>query len=239
MDDIPKKRPLEASEKGTPTKRPRISEPCSASQASGDVSQAASKPVAENGTKESESEPAAQVEGLPQVKPELKDKKEEVTSNTGTASETIMATTVQTKIVESKGSNEKQEDGTDEEAVEDDDKIDIAAIREHEYQVVSKFSPAQMERYEHYRRSDLKKEKVKKVLIALNPSLAKASDQYLLAVKGLAKVFVGDVVEHALEIQRQWKESGALQPKHIREAYRILRRDGVLPSNTLQRSVLD
>lgn len=108
--------------------------------------------------------------------------------------------------------------------------LDLLAIRKFEYEQVAKFAPAQLKRYEQYRRSDLKKEKVKKVLAALNPALAKASDHYLIAVKGLAKVFVGDVVEAALEVRQTCGEKGPLTPKHLREAYRRLRRDGAMPS---------
>lgn len=153
----------------------------------------------------------------------------------------IGAATVQSKPPGKSSDADKENSKAEDEGqdpLDADEELDIAAIRKHEYDVVSKFSPAQMRRYEQYRRSDLKKEKVKKVLTALHPSLAKASDLFIIAIKGLAKVFVGDVVESALEVQKQWGESGPLQPKHIREAYRILRRDGSIPSAGTQRSLL-
>lgn len=121
---------------------------------------------------------------------------------------------------------------------EDDNELDLVAIRKFEYEQVAKFGPSQLKRYEQYRRSDLKKEKVKKVLTALNPALARASDQYIIAIKGLAKVFVGDVVEAALQVKLQFGDKGALQPKHIREAYRRLRRDGAIPGTDVRPSAV-
>lgn len=110
--------------------------------------------------------------------------------------------------------------------------LDLAAMSAFEYEQVAKLNPVQLRRYEQYRRSDLKNAKVKKVLVNLNPALQKASEQYIIAVKGLAKLFVGDVVECAIEVKKQMGEKGALQPKHLREAYRRLRRTGVIPSTT-------
>lgn len=115
---------------------------------------------------------------------------------------------------------------------DDDDELDLSGMRKHEYEQVAKFGAVQLQRYEQYRRSDLKKEKIKKVLTAINPLLAKSSDQFLIAVKGLAKVFVGDIVEEALEVRGQCKEEGALQPKHLREAYRRMQKAGAIPTMT-------
>lgn len=88
-----------------------------------------------------------------------------------------------------------------------------------------------MKRYEHYRRSDLKKEKVKKLLTSVNliPLATPPADPFIICVKGLAKVFVGEIVENSLDIQKTWGESGPLHPKHIREAHRRMVRDGNIP----------
>lgn len=108
--------------------------------------------------------------------------------------------------------------------------LDLAAMSAFEYEQVAKLTPIQLRRYEQFRRSDLKNGKIKKVLVHLNPILTKASEQYVIAVKGLAKLFVGDVVESALEVKKQLGDKGALQPKHLREAYRRLRRNGAIPT---------
>lgn len=130
-----------------------------------------------------------------------------------------------------KSTNTKSED-MEYDSDDDEAPLDLSAISVYEYEQVAKFTPMQLRRYEQYRRSDLKNAKVKKVLLSLNPSLAKASEQYIIAVKGLAKLFVGDVVESALEVKKQLGDKGALQPKHLREAYRRLRQQGVIPSSS-------
>jgi len=113
----------------------------------------------------------------------------------------------------------------------DDEVFNLPKLMRLESNHVSKLTDEQMKRYEFYRRSDLRKEKVKKLLSSYNfiPPATSPSDSFIIAVKGLAKVFVGEVVENALEVQEQWKESGPLQPKHVREAYRRMMRDGLIP----------
>lgn len=128
------------------------------------------------------------------------------------------------------GKSEQHPDYVDSD--EEDAPLDLLAISKYEHGEVAKLTPIQQRRYEQYRRSDLKNPKVKKVLVSYNPSLQKASDLYVIAVKGLAKLFVGDVVESALDVKKQMGDKGALQPKHLREAYRRLRKAGVVPSTT-------
>jgi hTAFII28-like protein conserved region len=120
----------------------------------------------------------------------------------------------------------------EEEEEEEDIEMDVNAMRRHEYEQVARFGPNQLHRYEQYRRSDLKKDKFKRVLAAINPMFAKiaSSDPFLIAVKGLTKLFVGDVVEAALDVRKDCGDTGSLQPKHLREAYRRLRREGCVPS---------
>eukprot|EP00177_Eucheuma_denticulatum_P006597 GFKZ01012005.1.p1 GENE.GFKZ01012005.1~~GFKZ01012005.1.p1 ORF type:complete len:480 (+),score=160.34 GFKZ01012005.1:507-1946(+) len=113
--------------------------------------------------------------------------------------------------------------------------FNMAAMSAFEYEQVAKLNPVQLRRYEQFRRSDLKTIKVKKVLVSLNPLLTKATEPYIIAVKGLAKLFVGDVVETAIAVKKQLGETGPLHPKHLREAYRRLRKDGQVP-NTQEHS---
>lgn len=109
--------------------------------------------------------------------------------------------------------------------------LDLAAMSKFEYEQVARLNPAQLQRYEQYRRSDLKNIKVKRLLVALNPLLAKSSDQYVISVKGLAKLFVGDIVENAIQVKNSLGDQGALRPKHLREAYRRLRKAGAVPGS--------
>lgn len=102
----------------------------------------------------------------------------------------------------------------------DEDKpLDLAAVNAFEYEQVAKYDGRALNRYEQYRRSDLKNGKVKRVLAALNPSLAKVNEPYIIAVKGLAKMFVGDVTEMALVMKKERGDKGALHPVHLREDF--------------------
>lgn len=129
------------------------------------------------------------------------------------------------KEAEKAGASAQDDDIEDEEAP-----FNLAAMSAFEYEQVAKLNPVQLRRYEQFRRSDLKNGKVKKVLVSLNPILTKASEGYIIAVKGLAKVFVGDVVETAIGVKKQLGDKGPLQPKHLREAYRRLRKNGQVPT---------
>lgn len=125
-----------------------------------------------------------------------------------------------------KGSHNDPED----EESDDEKPLDLASLNAYEYERVRQYDDQAIRRYEQYRRSDLKTPKIRKVLAALNPSFQKVSEQYIIALKGLAKMFVGDVTEKALEVKKERGDKGPLLPVHLREAYRRLRVTGVFPS---------
>lgn len=156
-------------------------------------------------------------------------------NNTLQSASTAREDATNAKTSEKDGISNAADKATDkEEEIEDPDDedgpLDLVKMRDFEFDQVSNLTPTQLRRYEQYRRSDLKSMKVKKLLVALNPMSQKVSDQYVIAIKGLAKLFVGDVVETGLEVRKERGEKGALTPKQIREAYRRLRKAGVVPS---------
>ncbi|KAF3940733.1 hypothetical protein ABW19_dt0204703 [Dactylella cylindrospora] len=83
------------------------------------------------------------------------------------------------------------------------------------------FDSDQMARYEAYRRGTLQKSAVKKVAnLVLGQSI---SANVASAIGGFSKIFAGELVERAREIQQAWgddKPGAPLLPEHIREAAR-------------------
>jgi len=51
----------------------------------------------------------------------------------------------------------------------------------------------------------------------------------VIAMAGITKVYVGEVVELACQARENLHETGPLQPRHIREAVRIMRRNNNIP----------
>jgi len=78
----------------------------------------------------------------------------------------------------------------------------ISIEQQLEYKKIKSFSKIQIVRYGFYRQSDLKKEKVKKVIANINPFLKNinSSDPLFISMKGLAKLFIGELIEISKQI---------------------------------------
>ncbi|KAF3927210.1 hypothetical protein ABW20_dc0105095 [Dactylellina cionopaga] len=105
------------------------------------------------------------------------------------------------------------------------DMADLEEQKEEEQRrlniLMDHFDSDQMARYEAYRRGTLQKSAVKKVAnLVLGQSI---SANVASAIGGFSKIFAGELVERAKEIQQAWGDDqpGApLLPEHIREAAR-------------------
>jgi transcription initiation factor TFIID subunit 11 len=89
--------------------------------------------------------------------------------------------------------------------------------------LVSNFSDEQLDRYEMYRRSAFSKVSIKRLMHSITGTVP--SSNVVIAMAGIAKVFVGEIVEEALEVQRREANNPEnkptpLEPKHLREAHR-------------------
>nr|UXY87647.1 transcription initiation factor IID SU beta [Cryptomonas curvata] len=94
-----------------------------------------------------------------------------------------------------------------------------------EYSKIQLFTKTQMIRYGYYRRSDLKKDKIKKIICNFNPFLKNinSSDPLIITIKGLMKLFIGEIIEISKQIMFEKKDNvqwldNAIQPKHIFES---------------------
>lgn len=90
--------------------------------------------------------------------------------------------------------------------------------------------PDQLDRYEHFRRSSIPEDTVKEVINDFftgkdAPSLSvDVNTELLIMLQGLAKVYVGSLVETARSISVGRGESeGPLRPRHFKDAYNRLR----------------
>ncbi|SPC64096.1 uncharacterized protein UHOD_08296 [Ustilago sp. UG-2017b] len=76
----------------------------------------------------------------------------------------------------------------------------------------------QLDRHMASRRGALNKASVRKLV---NHVLSQSVSQHVaMVVSGVAKIFVGEIIEQAREIQSSRAEQGPLRPNHLREAHR-------------------
>ncbi|KAG0448214.1 hypothetical protein HPP92_027935 [Vanilla planifolia] len=74
-----------------------------------------------------------------------------------------------------------------------------------------------------------------KRLLASITGTQKISVPMTIVGSGIAKMFVGELVETGRIVMKERNESGPIRPCHIREAYRRLRLEGKVPRRSVPR----
>lgn len=95
--------------------------------------------------------------------------------------------------------------------------------RERMQVLISSFSERQLNRYEMFKRSCFPKSTIKRLMQNVSTG-ASISQNVVIAMAGISKVFVGEVVEEALDYKACRGDTGPLLPLHLREAIRRLKR---------------
>jgi transcription initiation factor TFIID subunit 11 len=104
--------------------------------------------------------------------------------------------------------------------LKEEDPEDVAE-RQKLQLLISHLSEEQLNRYEVYRRASFPKASVRRIVQTVGGCTV--SQNAVIAMAGIAKMHVGEIVETALDVKEEWGESGPVQPKHLREATRRLR----------------
>ncbi|KAH0534416.1 hypothetical protein KQX54_003680 [Cotesia glomerata] len=108
--------------------------------------------------------------------------------------------------------------------------------REKMQVLVSNFTEDQLDRYEMFRRAAFPKAAIKRIMQTITG--CSVSQNVVIAMSGIAKVFVGEIVEKALDVMEEYNDSGPVQPKHLREAVRRLRLQGQIPIGRSRKTFL-
>jgi transcription initiation factor TFIID subunit 11 len=102
----------------------------------------------------------------------------------------------------------------------DESKIQQKENRERIQLIIDSMNEEELLRYETFRRSGFQKNNIRKLVTSIIGQAC--NPNFIISISGVAKVFVGELVDAAKEVQDNWGDTGPLLPSHIHEAYRRL-----------------
>jgi len=125
----------------------------------------------------------------------------------------------------------------DQAVVKTEDSIKQAeqSLQERTVLLVSALSDKQLDQYEIFRRSTLPRASVKRLMQSISGTTIPPNA--VIAMAGITKVYMGEIVEMACQARDRLNETGPLQPKHIREAVRLMRMKGNVPSTKYKKII--
>eukprot|EP01129_Flabellula_baltica_P014974 TRINITY_DN7356_c0_g1_i1.p1 TRINITY_DN7356_c0_g1~~TRINITY_DN7356_c0_g1_i1.p1 ORF type:complete len:259 (+),score=52.81 TRINITY_DN7356_c0_g1_i1:29-805(+) len=92
--------------------------------------------------------------------------------------------------------------------------------------LANNFTEDQQKRYEVYKTIAFKKSTVSKIM---SPKFDKPTDDTVIVMSGITKIFCAEILEKAKEVMAEAGETGKILPHHIMEAYRLIRKEGKIP----------
>lgn len=109
----------------------------------------------------------------------------------------------------------------------------IAQSQEQMKHILELLSEDQLRRYETFRRVGFPRPAIRKLM-------SKVLDQQVnmnsvIVVSGIAKVFVGELVEEARKVMDDLGESGQIMPSHLLEAHRRLKAANLAPAASIHK----
>jgi transcription initiation factor TFIID subunit 11 len=123
-------------------------------------------------------------------------------------------------------------DGNAEEIITPEEKVRKESI-------VQQMTPNQALRHEAFAQSTFYKTQKKTIKLEMTTvSGNRISQNSVVVMCGITKVFVGELTEAAKTVMQEWNHSGPIRPVHLREAYNRLNKEGlVVRPKTAQKKI--